>query len=50
VTAIRLDEPENLGRQIMALLKKVYLSLEGVEDEHWSKAREGWCKRETKAQ
>lgn len=45
VTTIRLKKPEDLGDQVAAILKHLYLSLDEVEEEHWSQAREGWCKK-----
>ena len=41
VTAIRVEAPSNMGAQVAAILKRVYLSLDGVTEEDWHEARRG---------
>jgi len=38
VTAIRLDNPNDLGRQVKAIMKRLYLSVDGVTEEDWMEA------------
>lgn len=46
VTAICLDDGYPMGVQIEAILKHVYISLEGVTEAHWLAAKEGsWTRR-----
>jgi hypothetical protein len=40
VSAIRVD-PRNMGAEVEAILKRVYVSAEGVSEEHWSQAKRG---------
>ena len=48
VTAIRVADPDDLGAQVEAILRRVYLSLDGVEEEHWLEAKRGrWSRRGT---
>jgi hypothetical protein len=46
VTAIRVADRDDLGAQVEAILRRVYLSLDGVEEEHWLEGkRGGWSRR-----
>ena len=48
VTAIRVADRDDLGAQVEAILRRVYLSLDGVEEEHWLEAKRGrWSRRGT---
>ncbi|NWG33349.1 MAG: SIR2 family protein [Chloroflexi bacterium] len=48
VVSIRIDggeRGERIGSEVDAILKRVYLSAEGVHEEHWLEARRGSWKR-----
>jgi hypothetical protein len=47
VSAIRLDDPCQMGVQIEAILKRVYLSVNRVSVEHWLAAKQGRWQRLT---
>jgi hypothetical protein len=50
VTAIRVDDPHRLGAEVEAILKRVYLSLDGVEEEHWIEGKRGrWSRLKERA-
>jgi hypothetical protein len=45
VTSIRVNGGEKIGAEVEAILKRVYLSIEGVSEQHWRKAKRGSWKR-----
>lgn len=50
VTAIRAD-PEQIGCQVEAILRRLYLSVDGVEEKDWNRVMEGrWRTRKGRVQ
>jgi hypothetical protein len=47
VRAIRVGGEEKMGVQVKAILKRVYLSVEGVGEQHWLEAKRGSWKRKS---
>jgi len=45
VTSIRVNGGEKMGAEVEAILKRVYLSVEGVGEQHWLEAKRGAWKR-----
>jgi hypothetical protein len=46
VTAIRLEKSADLGPQVADIMKRLYLSLDGVTKEHWDLVKQGkWQRR-----
>jgi hypothetical protein len=34
-----------MGKEVAAILKRIYLSAEGVEEKHWEEVKKEKCKR-----
>jgi len=47
VASIRVEGGEKMGAQVEAILKRVYLSVEGVSEQHWLEAKRGSWKRKS---
>ncbi|NIR52165.1 hypothetical protein GWO43_26560 [candidate division KSB1 bacterium] len=45
VTAIRVNGGEKIGTEVETILKRVYLSVAGVDEQHWLEAKRGSWKR-----